>query len=80
MPRTTCGPGAIVCSYISGRGDGNFEAKAPEDGVMQWGMETPGGQFRYTITLNNTGQWFEVAGSRPLGGTPGFVRRSKSSA
>ncbi len=47
-------------SYLSGRGGGNFEAKAPEEGVMQWGMETPGGQIRYTITLNDAGQWFEV--------------------
>ena len=47
-------------SYVSGRGGGNFEAMAPEDGVMQWGMKTPGGRLRYTITLNDAGQWFEV--------------------
>ena len=27
---------------------------------MQWAMETPGGQIRYTITLNDAGQWFEI--------------------
>ena len=47
-------------SYVSGRSGGNFEATAPEEGVMQWGMKIPNGQIRYTITLNDAGQWFEV--------------------
>ena len=48
-------------AYRTGSGyiDPNVSA---EDGTMVWGFDVPGGagRIRYTITLNDKGQWFEV--------------------
>ena len=43
----------------NGRG-GNFEGTLAEEGVFEWGMQTPQGTIRYTITLNDAGQWYEI--------------------
>ena len=48
-------------AYRSGSGyvDPNVSA---EDGTIVWGFDVPGGagRIRYTITLNDKGQWFEM--------------------
>lgn len=47
-------------SYAVGRGSGNFTGKVTDENQFEWYMDTPNGQIRYTITLNEQGQWHET--------------------
>lgn len=47
-------------SYAVGRGGGNHIGKITGDNLFEWYLETPNGQIRYTIGLNDKGQWHEI--------------------
>ena len=46
-------------SYAVGHGAGNYTAKVMKDNHFEWYLETPQSKIKYTITLNDKGQWFE---------------------
>lgn len=46
-------------SYTTEGRSADAEARLIEGG-LEWGMQFPGGRFRYTIKLTDKGQWFEV--------------------
>ena len=43
----------------SGQG-GNFEGLLVKEGVFRWGMQMQQRTIRYTIMLNDAGQWYEI--------------------
>lgn len=47
-------------SYAVGRGGGNYTAKLVADQHFEWYLEVPNGKIRYTITINEQGQWYEI--------------------
>lgn len=46
-------------SYTTQGRSGDAEARLIEGG-LEWGMQFPGGRFRYTIKLTDKGEWFEI--------------------
>lgn len=46
-------------SYVAGRGSGNFSGKVIKENHFEWYLETPQSKIKYTITLNDQGQWHE---------------------
>ena len=46
-------------SLANGR-SGDYTGKVVADNVFEWGMDTPRGRIRYTIKLNDKGEWSEV--------------------
>ncbi len=47
-------------SYAAGRGGGNFTGKLVKENHFEWYLETPQSKIKYTITLNEKGQWHET--------------------
>lgn len=47
-------------AYAAGRGKGNHRSELVEPGHFQWYMDTPRGQIRYSITVDQEGQWKET--------------------
>lgn len=47
-------------SYVAGRGAGNFKAKLIKKNHFEWYLEAPQSKIKYTITLNEKGQWHEI--------------------
>lgn len=47
-------------SYVVGRGGGKSIGKVIKENHFEWYLDSPNGQIRYTITLNDKGQWSEV--------------------
>ncbi|MCB0631367.1 MAG: hypothetical protein R2824_31340 [Saprospiraceae bacterium] len=47
-------------SFVVGRGSGNHIGHLVADGHFEWFLETPNGKIRYTITINEKGQWHEI--------------------
>ncbi len=47
-------------SYAVGRGGGNFEGEITGTKTFVWSIPRSQGTIRYTISLNEEGQWFEV--------------------
>ena len=47
-------------SYVAGRGAGNHYGLWVKENHFEWFLETPNGKIRYTITLNDQGQWYEI--------------------
>jgi hypothetical protein len=57
--------------------DGKFiaaDAEVAQDGSFLWGFDAPGGtgKIRYTIRINEKGQWYEVGQFSPDGGKTWF--------
>jgi hypothetical protein len=46
-------------AYTSDGRSGDADARLV-DGGLEWGMQFPGGRFRYTITMTPKGEWFEI--------------------
>lgn len=57
-------------ALASGR-TGNFEGRA-ENGTFVWGFDDANGRIRYTITLNEAGEWFEIGEMSRDGGATWF--------
>lgn len=47
-------------AYAAGRGKGNHKSELIEPGKFQWYMDTPRGQIRYLISVDESGQWQET--------------------
>jgi hypothetical protein len=47
-------------SYAVGRGSGNYIGRLVKDRHFEWFLDTPNGKIRYTITINEAGQWHEI--------------------
>lgn len=47
-------------SYVVGRGGGNYTGKVTGENQFEWYLDTPNGKIRYTISLNEKGQWHEI--------------------
>jgi hypothetical protein len=47
-------------SYVVGRGGGNYTGKVTGENQFEWYLDTPNGQIRYIISLNEKGQWHET--------------------
>lgn len=47
-------------SYVVGRGGGNYTGKITGENQFEWYLDTPNGKIRYTISLNDKGQWHEI--------------------
>lgn len=66
----TYDPGAKNYSFrtalANGRA-GNFTGTVPSENVFVWGMNSPRSQIRYTIKLNDKGEWFEIGEFSPNG-------------
>ncbi len=47
-------------SYAAGKGAGNYKGQVIKENHFEWYMENPQSKIRFTITLNDKGQWYEI--------------------
>ena len=50
----------VFTTAVAGRGASTPWLEVRGDKHVVWGMDVPMGKMRYTITLNEKGEWFEV--------------------
>lgn len=46
-------------SYLSDGRQGNYKAEILGEKSMRWWLETPRGKLKYTIEINEKGEWYE---------------------
>ena len=47
-------------SYLANGLQGNYRVEITGDQSLQWFLKVPGRTIRYTLTINEKGQWFEI--------------------
>ncbi len=54
-------------SYVAGRGSGTAVGKVLDEHTFQWELSVPHGKIRYTITISEKEQWYEIGEYSPDG-------------